>query len=618
MPGSLTARVSDGDTGLPPAGTGDISTSVGGTGQWSAGTISIGTTTPPVNDAPMVSGGATLPPSNEDTSSPMGTPVTDLLGQGTVNYTDGTDTVPGGSTGTPPAGIAITGNASTAAQGTWQYSADGGTTWNDIPTSGLSDTNALVLPNTATLRFEPAPDWNGTPGSLTARISDGTGGLPPTGASDISTGVGGTGQWSAGTISIGTTTPPVNDAPVASGETRLPDIRQDTGSPPGASVKDLFKGNFDDSRDAVPGGSSANDLAGIAITGNASNPTQGEWRYSLDGGSTWSGIPTTVGDGQAIILPSNAVLQFVPNGGFSGTPGALTVRLIDSSAGPVTFSASTDVTINGGTTPISNLVVPLTTNVIPAPPTGSTVPPNVVVPSDYLLKDSFGFYWRDVGGMPSDWLVGSNVYRTMLANQPGTAAVSTDVFYGTAPRQMLRYEAASISGGPIPPWLYFDPTLLTFSGTPPEGSEGSYDLRVVATDRQGRQATADVHIVVLREPRDILGLLRPTVVVDDVMRTPAVTPPPPPPPEAVTPPDAPPADDPEPSTTPTGDAAAPASPAAPSGDGAQLMLPLEADPANRLADGQAIQGFGLSPQLREQTQAGRFARARALLDALAA
>lgn len=246
------------------------------------------------------------------------------------------------------------------------------------------------------------------------------------------------------------------------------------------------------------------------------------------------------------------------------------------------------------------------------------MPPNVVVPSDYLLKDSFGFYWRDVGGMPSDWLVGSNVYRTMLANQPGTAAVSTDVFYGTAPRQMLRYEAASISGGPIPPWLYFDPTLLTFSGTPPDGSEGSYDLRVVATDRQGRQATADVHIVVLREPRDILGLLRPTVVVDDVMRTPAVTPPPPPPPEAVTPPDAPPADDPEPSTTPTGDAAAPASPAAPSGDGAQLMLPLEADPANRLADGQAIQGFGLSPQLREQTQAGRFARARALLDALAA
>jgi hypothetical protein len=611
-PGSLTARVSDGAGGLPPAGTGDISTDVGGTGQWSAGTISIGTTTPPVNDAPVVSGTATVPPSNEDTPSPTGTPVNDLLGQGTVNYTDGTDTVPGGSTGTPAAGIAITGNASTPEQGTWQYTTDGGTTWVDIPRTGLGDNNAIVIPATAGVRFVPQPDWNGTPGSLTARISDGTGGLPPTGAGDISTGIGGTGQWSTGTISIGTTTPPVNDAPVATGGTKLPDVRQDTGNPPGTSVKDLFKDNFDDSRDTVPGGSSAHDLAGIAITGNASNPTQGQWRYSLDGGSTWTGVSTSLGDGTAIILPSTAMLQFVPNNGFSGTPGALTVRLIDSSSGPVTFSASTDVTINGGTTPFSGSVVPLTTNVTSVPPTGPSVLPNVLPTSDYL-STMFDSYRRDIGGMPSDWLVGSNVYRTMLANQPGTAAVSTDVFYGTAPRQNLRYEAASISGGPIPPWLYFDPTMLTFAGTPPEGSEGSYDLRVVATDRHGRQATADVHIVVLREPKDILGLLRPTVVVDDVMRTPAAAPPPPP--EAVTPPDAPPpAADPQRPETPTGDSAIPASPSAPSGDGVQLQLPPSADPVN----GQSIQGFGLSPQLREQTQAGRLARARALLDALAA
>jgi len=118
---------------------------------------------------------------------------------------------------------------------------------------------------------------------------------------------------------------------------------------------------------------------------------------------------------------------------------------------------------------------------------------------------------------------------------------------------------------------------------------------------------------VLREPKDILGLLRPTVVVDDVMRTPAAAPPPPP--EAVTPPDAPPpAADPQRPEAPTGDSAIPASPSAPSGDGVQLQLPPSADPVN----GQSIQGFGLSPQLREQTQAGRLARARALLDALAA
>ncbi|WP_204279400.1 hypothetical protein, partial [Enterobacter asburiae] len=76
-----------------------------------------------VNDAPIVSGTATVPPSNEDRASATGTSVSTLLNQGTVNYDDnGIDTVPSGSTGTPRTGIAITDNASTAAQGTWQYS----------------------------------------------------------------------------------------------------------------------------------------------------------------------------------------------------------------------------------------------------------------------------------------------------------------------------------------------------------------------------------------------------------------------------------------------------------------------------------------------------------------
>ncbi len=614
-PGTLTARVSDGTGGLPPTGTQNIGTP-GGTSQWSDGTITIGTTTPPVNDAPIVSGTATVPPGNEDTPSPTGTPVTNLLGQGTVKYDDGIDTVPGGSTGTPAAGIAIVGNTATPDQGTWQYTTDGGTTWVDIPTTGLGDNNAVVIPATAAVRFVPQPDWNGTPGSLTARISDGTGGLPPTGAGDIASGIGGTGQWSTGTITIGTTTPPVNDAPVATGETSLPPVKQGSNNPPGTSVKDLFTPNFDDSRDTVPGGSTAHELAGIAIVGNQANPTQGEWRYSVDGGSTWISIPSGLGDKTAIILPATAQLVFVPNSNFSGTPGALSVRLIDSSAGPVTATAGVDVSTNGGTTPFSTAVVPLNTSITPVPPGITGVTPNVLLPADYPSDryGDLGFYRRDLGGMPSDWLVGSNVYRTMLANQPGTAAVSTDVFYGTAPRQNLRYEAASISGGPIPAWLFFDPTMLTFTGTPPEGSEGSYDLRVVATDRHGRQATADVHIVVLREPRDILGLLRPAVVVDDVMQAPAALPPPPAPPE-VAPPGTPPTGDPEkqPSGTPNSEGTPETLPA-PTGDGAALQPMPGAVPPT----GDTIQGFGLSPQLREQTQAGRLAKARALLDALAA
>jgi hypothetical protein len=75
-------------------------------------------------------------------------------------------------------------------------------TWIDIPTSGLSDTNAIVLLTMAALRFNPLANWYGTPGTLTARVSDGKGALPATGVQDISAGIGGAGQWLAGTITI--------------------------------------------------------------------------------------------------------------------------------------------------------------------------------------------------------------------------------------------------------------------------------------------------------------------------------------------------------------------------------------------------------------------------------
>ncbi len=92
------------------------------------------TTVVAVNDAPVVSGTATIP-STEDAST--GATVANVLTQ--ISYTDGTDTIPSGSTGTPAAGLAITGNASTAAQGTWQYTTDG-TTWVDIPSDEASVT----------------------------------------------------------------------------------------------------------------------------------------------------------------------------------------------------------------------------------------------------------------------------------------------------------------------------------------------------------------------------------------------------------------------------------------------------------------------------------------------
>jgi large repetitive protein len=585
-------------------------------------------TVAPANDSPILDTGivVTMPNQVEDNlGAPTGAAgflVSSLVGEGSgpSNVTDSDHAV---------AGLAIT--TADTGEGNWWFSTDGGATWTQFASSSLtavSNANALHLVADANTRlyFQPkTTDWNGTiPNALTFRawdqfspttpISNGT--LADIGVSGFGTGINtAASAYSSATVTIPLAVTAVNDAPVASGEVTLPTIVQGAGTPAGSTVSELFTPTFNDSRDDVVGGSSANSLAGIAIVGSAATAAQGEWRYSTDGGVTWNAIvPTSLSDSTAIILPATASLQFVPAGGFSGTPGALQVRLIDSSSGAVAFAASSDVTANGGTTPISGNTISLNIAVtLPPPASGSGVLPNVIAPSDYtsngLWGGPFGAYGlRNVGGMPADWLVGSNVYRTMLANQPGVANVSADVFYGTAPRQTLRYDATSISGGPLPPWLYFDPTLLRFSGTPPEGAEGTYDIRVIATDRLGRQATADVHIIVLREPADLLNLLR-TIEVEGVPAVPPLNSPEAPPTETPPPMDAQPPQPASPEADGTPPSAAPEQ--TPAGDGAQLWTPGS-------VEGQVSTGFGLSPQVREQAQAGRMARARALLDALAA
>ena len=151
---------------------------------------------------------------NEDTVNPPGATVSTLITGG--NYSDSIDTVTGGSTGTALGGIAIVGNAADAAtQGAWQYSTNGGASWTAVPTSGLGDSTALVLPTTARLRFVPVANYNGTPGSLSVRLADSVQVLNT--SANISGLVGGTGTWSALPIPIATLVNPVNDTPTIAG-----------------------------------------------------------------------------------------------------------------------------------------------------------------------------------------------------------------------------------------------------------------------------------------------------------------------------------------------------------------------------------------------------------------
>ncbi len=361
-----------------------------GTGGALTDTKTVQITITPVNDAPTRSAGpfVSLAGVQEDSTNPPGDTVSNLFGPA---FSDATDQVSGGSNANTLAGVAITFNAATPAQGVWQYSTDGGATWTDLP--AVSDTSAFVVAAGDKLRFLPHADWNGHPGGLVTRLIDSSAGPVTTGSVVDVTGSnsGGTTQYSdtTNTVDLYTAVFPVNDAPVASGTASLAAVNEDTTNPPGVPVSTLITGaNYSDATDeispAAGPSSHATPLGGIAIVGNSANPaTEGAWQYSTDGGTTWTAVPTSsLGDTTALILPATAQLRFVPVADYHGTPGALSVRLADSAQA---FSASSDISGQlGGTHTWSAAAIPITTTVTPV----NDAPVNTVPGAQSTTEDT--------------------------------------------------------------------------------------------------------------------------------------------------------------------------------------------------------------------------------------
>src|SRR5262249_40860919 len=91
---------------------------------------------------------------------------------------------------------------------------------------------------------------------------------------------------------------------------------------------------------------------GIAVTA-VSGPKNGQWQYSIDGGTTWLSL-ATVSAKQARLLSANDLIRFVPKAGFLGTV-SLTARAWDGTGG---FADGSTVNFThkntaGGTTPFS-------------------------------------------------------------------------------------------------------------------------------------------------------------------------------------------------------------------------------------------------------------------------
>ena len=303
---------------------------------FSTATESASLTVTAVNDAPGLSVASGLTSVGEDAGTNSGTLVSNLAGWASDVDAGALE------------GLAITGVDN--GNGTWQYTLDG-TNWLEI--GNVSSSSARLLPSDAVtrIRFVPDPNWNGSTGLTSYKAWDQTAGTSG-GLADVTVN-GGSTAFSTGTSGTTLSVSAVNDAPTATaGSVSLAAVPEDTAGPAGATVSSLFGSVFSDTADEVAGGSSANAFAGVAIVANAANAaTQGVWQW-FDG-SGWGNIATSVSSSSALALAPAAPVRFLPAADYNGTPGALTARLVDDSAGPLTSGSTVAVGTGGGTSRVS-------------------------------------------------------------------------------------------------------------------------------------------------------------------------------------------------------------------------------------------------------------------------
>ena len=345
-----------GDSNNPNANPGDISYA-DDTSAALVTTRTFSVTVKPSNDAPVVLGGATqtLAPVSEDTSAAAitGDTIANLFAG---NFSDPNDqvnnasiTATGGTSADSFWGVAITNLSVNSAQGEWQYSTDGGTTWAAI--GSRTDANALLLDATAKVRFVPAADFFGTPAALKVRLVETnnngdttatTGSL--TSGQTVSTATNGSSsRYSAAMVTLSTSVTNVNDRPTISATPLT--MQEDT--PVGKTLTSIL-GSYSDAADnqtGIAGGGNASGAIGyVAIVGNTTDASLGHWEYSTNG-TTWTALGTSYSETNALVLLASTQLRFVPLADYNGAvPGGLTVRVSDS-----TSSADTGDSAAGST-----------------------------------------------------------------------------------------------------------------------------------------------------------------------------------------------------------------------------------------------------------------------------
>ncbi|MCQ4349017.1 VCBS domain-containing protein, partial [Pseudomonas stutzeri] len=289
--------------------------------------------------------------------------------------------------------------------------------------------------------------------------------------------------FSTASDSIAVTVTPINDAPLASGSASLAPVDEDDTDPPGASVSSLFTARFDDSTDQVDGGSSANSLAGIAITGYTADAAKGDWQYSIDNGTSWITLSGIAGDSSALTLQASTLLRFLPAADYNGAAPDLTVRLIDSTT-TVANAANVDASLNGGSTAISAQTVTLSTSVTAMPDPAviagedsGAVTEDADVDADGKLTDSGTLTINDADA-------GEAAFQTTVSAAPGT--------FGSLSLDASGAWTYSVSNSAVQYLKAGETKLETFTVTALDGTEHTISITINGVNDAPVGANANV------------------------------------------------------------------------------------------------------------------------------
>lgn len=97
-----------------------------------------------------------------------------------------------------------------------------------------------------------------------------------------------------------------------------------------------------------------------------------------------------------------------------------------------------------------------------------------------------------------------------MINKLSTFQLPQGIFASTKTDTQVAIEATLSSGSPLPSWLSFDPATGTFTGTPPEGTAPTIEIKLIARDTEGNEVDATFTLRINPPEEQAAALLTPS------------------------------------------------------------------------------------------------------------